>query len=335
LNVGEWVEIRGAEEILASLDADKCVDGLPFMPEMLQYCGKRFRVFKSAHKTADTMELFTIRRMADAVHLGDLRCDGSRHGGCQAGCLFFWKERWLKRIPDEQAAETSAGQMEANQDASSPPVASEELLSRAAKVVEGTRERYRCQATQMLEATSTVRRWERWNPFFYVRDLTSGNVSVFDVVRFGTLAAINAFLLRWFGFRLPIVRGFAKDEGPSRALNLQAGEWVRVLPKSEIEQTLNSQLRNHGMWFDVEMLPYCGKGPFRVRNRVERILDEKTGRLLKLRDPSIILDAVTCSGNRLHRRMFSPRHEFPFWKEIWLERTTAPEKLGGENAQSP
>ena len=56
LRVGEWVQVRSAEEIMATLDESGCVDGLPFMPEMLQYCGRVFRVFKSAHKTHDTIK---------------------------------------------------------------------------------------------------------------------------------------------------------------------------------------------------------------------------------------------------------------------------------------
>src|SRR2546425_499560 len=91
LRVGEWVEVRSAKEILATLNNDQCLEGLPFMPEMLQYCGKRFRVYKSAHKTCDTIETFRIRRMTNTVHLGELRCGGEAHGGCQAGCLLFWK----------------------------------------------------------------------------------------------------------------------------------------------------------------------------------------------------------------------------------------------------
>src|SRR5262245_52431475 len=93
LKAGEWVEVRSAEEILATLDDRQCLDDLPFMPEMLQYCGKRFRVFKSAHKTCDTVERWTVmRRMTSAVHLEGLRCDGGAHDGCQAGCLLFWKD---------------------------------------------------------------------------------------------------------------------------------------------------------------------------------------------------------------------------------------------------
>ena len=32
-----------------------------------------------------------------AVHL-ETRCDGSAHGGCQASCLLFWKDAWLKPV---------------------------------------------------------------------------------------------------------------------------------------------------------------------------------------------------------------------------------------------
>jgi hypothetical protein len=69
LHAGELVEVRSEPEILATLDAEGRLDGLPFMPEMLQYCGQRFRVFKSAHKTCDTIEKTGGRRMRNAVHL--------------------------------------------------------------------------------------------------------------------------------------------------------------------------------------------------------------------------------------------------------------------------
>src|SRR5262245_10013591 len=97
---GEWVEVRSPAEILATLDAEGCLDHLPFMPEMLPYCARRFRVYKRADKTCDTIGPWTLRRMVNTVHLALLRCDGAAHGGCQAGCLFFWKEAWLKRASD-------------------------------------------------------------------------------------------------------------------------------------------------------------------------------------------------------------------------------------------
>ena len=36
---GEWVQVRTKEEILSTLDAKGQLDELPFMPEMLRYCG--------------------------------------------------------------------------------------------------------------------------------------------------------------------------------------------------------------------------------------------------------------------------------------------------------
>src|SRR5208282_5532262 len=71
------------------------------MPEMFQYCGQRLRVFKRSDKTCDYIQGWSIRRMKDSVHLEGVRCDGSGHDGCQAGCLIFWKEAWLKRAEND------------------------------------------------------------------------------------------------------------------------------------------------------------------------------------------------------------------------------------------
>src|SRR5580700_501108 len=100
LRVGDWVEVRSKDEILRTLDASGQLDGMPFMPEMFAFCGKKFQVYKRAHKTCDTVFPVRGRRVADAVHL-ETRCDGSAHGGCQASCLIFWKDAWLKPIADK------------------------------------------------------------------------------------------------------------------------------------------------------------------------------------------------------------------------------------------
>lgn len=81
---GDVVEVRSREEILATLDAAGCLERMPFMPEMLRYCGKQFRVSAVAHKTCDTAYKTWGRSLNAAVHLEELRCDGSSHGGCQA-----------------------------------------------------------------------------------------------------------------------------------------------------------------------------------------------------------------------------------------------------------
>src|SRR5262245_37397665 len=99
LRRGDSVEVRSAEEILATLDERGALDGMPFMPEMLAFCGKRFTVRSRADSTCDTVSASGMRKMERTVHLNMLRCDGAAHGGCQAGCLLFWKEAWLRRVP--------------------------------------------------------------------------------------------------------------------------------------------------------------------------------------------------------------------------------------------
>lgn len=87
LRPGDLVEVRPAAEILATLH-DGAVDSVPFMPEMLPFVGKRFRVAQRAEKICDLVGPGGSRRMRNAVFLENLRCDGSSHGGCQAECRF-------------------------------------------------------------------------------------------------------------------------------------------------------------------------------------------------------------------------------------------------------
>jgi hypothetical protein len=99
LEPGEWVEVRPAKEIQATLDARGRLRGLIFMAEMQQFCGKRFRVFKKVK----TIVLETNQEMrkigSPTVFLEGALCDGSYHGGCDRTCFMFWREEWLRRIP--------------------------------------------------------------------------------------------------------------------------------------------------------------------------------------------------------------------------------------------
>ena len=48
---GDLVEVSSAAEILSTLDATGTLGKLPFMPEMLAFCGREFRVSRRAFKT--------------------------------------------------------------------------------------------------------------------------------------------------------------------------------------------------------------------------------------------------------------------------------------------
>jgi hypothetical protein len=314
LRAGDFVEVRTAEEILATLDGEGKLDGLPFMPEMLQYCGQRFRVFRRADKTCDTIRDYTARRMTSCVHLEGLRCDGRDHGGCQAGCLLFWKEAWLR--PVRQGAHSHASG--ASHVSRAGPIQTEQELRRMTRAAGSTSEDevFVCQATELRRATTPLAWWDLRQ---YARDVRTGNVRLRDFVRAVALAAYNAVQRRRGSRQYPHVAGRLARATPKQTLDLRPGERVRVRTKEEILATLDTNQRNRGLWFDVEMVPHCGR-EYRVLRRVEQIIDERTGRMRRLPGDCIILDGVTCSGLLSRNRLFCPRSIYPYWREIWLER---------------
>jgi hypothetical protein len=312
LRAGDVVEVRSEEEILATLDTDARLGSLPFMPEMLRFCGQQFRVYKRADKTCDTIEDTGNRRMQDSIHLEGLRCDGSGHGGCQAGCLLFWKEAWLKPVQGESTipAPVSADQ------------ASLADIDRATRAHDDG-ERYSCQATELYHATSPLR-W--WDPRQYLRDVRSGNIDMLRALRGLLLILFNKFqganqrylprfTLVHRGIKYPFIEGKLRKT-PMHQLDLRPGDVVEVKSKDEILATLDVDKRNRGLSFDREMLRYCGRRG-RVRTRVERLIDEKSGRMINLKSDCIILEGMYCHADY---HQFCPRATYHYWREIWLRR---------------
>lgn len=316
LRPGELVQIRSEPEILATLDPTGRLDGLPFMPEMLRHCGETQRVFKRADKTCDSVWVPGMRTMTSAVFLWGLRCDGSAHGGCQAGCLFFWKEEWLRPVaPEGEADRDRRRHGESGVANGGEPRITRGGLEAAARVesAPGT-ETFSCQATELGKATTPLRALPWWDIRQYAQDVRSGNVGV------GHVAHVMLRLLA-IAVRLRMSRGAFRPEpgGVSIAstspLNLQPGDRVKVRSRQEIEATLGPTNRNRGLSFTEEMARYCG-GEFSVLSRVERIIHEPTGRMMTLRD-CIVLDGVTCQGG-FHA--FCPRNVYVYWREAWLRR---------------
>jgi len=308
LRPGEWVEVLSEDEILVTLDAEGALEGLLFMPEMRQYCGQRFQVQSRADKTCDTVTKTGGRRMRRAVHLAT-RCDGSGHGCCHASCLLFWKEGWLRRVDGAGMAERI-------------PAPSKELGRRiedaASHTDPGAVVRYRCQATDLVRASAPLFQWDLRQ---YWRDWWHGGVSLGRMARVFAIAAFNALQRLRGGSlypRFPNVPPLTRT--PTGRLDLQPGELVRIKSPKEIGMTLDAEGRNRGMRFDApEQVPFCG-GTYRVLRRVERLIDERTGQMVELRNPCIVLDGVACSGNYSPKRYFCPRAIYSYWREIWLDR---------------
>jgi len=345
LRAGEWVQVRTKEEILSTLDANGRLDELPFMPEMLRYCGKTMRVGKRAHKTCDPALGIVGRKMASAVHLENIRCDGSAHDGCQAGCLIFWKEAWLKRVGGPAAPDLAPS---GSPEGLAPVQCTEDTLRSNVKnpPADGDSETiYVCQNTQVKFATQPL---EWWDVRQYVEDYTSGNVRLpqlaasllYSIWRTVAEAGIGlGTAMRWTydrfqravgGSPYPL-RPFGVPKGtptPKALLDLREGELVRVKPHREILKTLDFNYRNRGLYFDAEMVPFTER-EYEVGRRMTHIIDERTGKMIRFKTDAIILKGVVCEARYAICRRFCPRAIYPYWREIWLER--APKGRGDKD----
>jgi hypothetical protein len=339
---GELVEVCSKDEILATLDERGSVDGLPFMPEMLRFCGRRFTVRAVAHKTCETArQTWKGRRLRATVHLADLRCDGSDHGGCEAACTLFWKDAWLKPVEAAASPANTNGKL-----TQLPIIGNEPGLFACTQSPEPSADGetcYRCQATQLYEATEPLAWWDARQ---YIADIVTGNRSIARVLMVLWLSLLRAVgrVARYVPLVGHVYSAFSElmhrlltgrgapslfkhtkpcIKTPTGRLDLQPGELVRVKSKSEIEATLDSHGYNRGLSFDPEeMAPYCG-GTFRVRASVTKIVDEMTGKMRRMKHPCIMLEGVVCQSLYARCRINCPRAVPSYWRELWLERVNA------------
>jgi len=311
--VGERVRIRSFEEIAQTLDATGCVDGLPFMPEMVRFCGQTARVFRSVDKIYDYGGAKNLRRMKDAVLLTLLRCDGSAHDGCQARCYLIWKTAWLERLDAQHTASDLGWFGRRLTDPANGSTATEVIAGLRKTDVRG---RYMCQYTRLVAATSPM---SARDPRQDLRPLLEGNVA--------PMAFTVALLTRLFN-RVQRARGGAGypflHPGPAvHDAEFHSGhprELVRVRSPESIATTLDRRGRNRGLWFDLEMLKHCGQLK-RVERSVDRIIDDTSGKMLQMKATCLVLEDVQASGEFLR---FCPQNELIFWREAWLARDQGP-----------
>ena len=341
MRIGDWVEVRSKAEILQTLDENGRLEGMPFMPEMFAFCGQRFQVYKIAHKTCDySVYPYRVRRLDRTVHL-KTRCDGQAHGGCQAGCLLYWKESWLKATGEKKESDaTKAAEVRSSEFAEAPTRigCSESDVWAHVQLHDTTDESptYLCQMTQVPAATSPLA-W--WDVRQYVADYRSGNVTLGRIMITLTYWAYYSLSqagigvgrpMRWLYDKLSPLWGgplFPRKLGaipdgqptPSTKLNLQPGELVRVKSYEDILKTVDASNRNRGMYWDAELVPYCG-GTYTVLGSVTRLIGERTGKMQVMKSPCIILDSVVCQARYSSCRLFCPKSMYPYWREIWLER---------------
>ena len=309
LRAGDSVRVRSAAQILATLDADGMLEGVPFMPEMIDACDRTFRVLRRVEKTC--VDGFPMRCFpgSDVVILDSARCDGAAHDGCKRGCRIFWKREWLEPAEDDVARPSAD--------------AAATLQLRERLRVKADAEHYFCQSTELYRAT---------REFTGSRRLLTVRIALREV-RAGDLSVPRAIALlsRWITQRW--LRRLGVDErlrGRGRqttnpSLGFNPGDPVRVKPLAGVAATLNEHMRNRGLSICYEMTRCCGRKA-EVRQRIDRIIDERTGLMRELAN-TVALKNVGRTNSRIAEECLCkgqlgdcPRGELMYWRESWLEK---------------
>lgn len=298
---GDWVEIRSPDEISATLDGSGAVDHLPFMPEMIPFCGQRFRVASRVVKTCFYGRRSTILsfRGHDVVTLEETRCSGAAHDGCQKQCTIFWRDCWLRKVDG---------------DASQPPAiesAAKERLRHRLKTMSGP-QTYFCQASELLRAADQLSTRERFKKA--LEEVQVGNCGALEMARRVGIWLYWRIRRKLVGY---IGQGDLKST-PSETLLLHVGERVRVKPIAKISETLDGSARNRGLSFTPDMRRMCDRSGA-VKQRLDKIIVDGTGEMRQMRN-TVFLDGSHCGCAHV---TFGgcPRAEFTYWREIWLRRS--------------
>lgn len=102
---GDLVRIRSAAEIRATLGDNLRLEGLGYMPSVMdRFCGETHRVRRRVDLFFDERS-WEMRKLKGVVILDGVFCEpgmGTRdpYSGCARTCFLFWKEAWLEKLPD-------------------------------------------------------------------------------------------------------------------------------------------------------------------------------------------------------------------------------------------
>jgi len=314
---GDRVVVRPIDDILATLDVDGTLRGLPFMPEMLGLCGQSFYVERRAEKTcvdiAPELGVYPHRRFIDndVVVLSGPRCDGRAHDGCKRACKIFWKEEWLRPFESGDSPAESAASGRAA----------------AGLKTKSDEHRYFCQSTQLRIATEEFPgRKKPWMLRVVLREIHNGDRTVAEIVKLIALTVWQVVMEAVHGKGW--LQGPHRETTPAASLGLKPGDKVRIKSRAEMVGTLNQRRRNRGMSISSRMTLYC-EGQAEVLDRLDRMIDERSGLMREMRDTVTLKNlrrssSVASASECLCENVLGdcPRGEPMYWREIWLERRT-------------
>jgi len=223
--------------------------------------------------------------------------------------MIFWREAWLRKVEDNVSSQETRRDRQSTVSHIDSDV--REQLRARLKTLSGPKT-YFCQASELLNATNELSRWERFGKSF--SEVHAGNCSSLEMAqRIGI----------WLFWRIRRVflgayaRGTNKST-PAGGINLQPGEWVEVEPMESITETLNESAQTADCTLRRPCALLCGE-QHRVEKKVDKIIVDGTGEMRQLRN-TVFLEGSLC-GCACVAFGGCPRGEFAYWREIWLRRS--------------
>lgn len=310
LRAGDSVVVRSPAEILGTLDGYGTLDNLPFMPEMLAFCGKPFIVLNrvvqttidGAYLSRATKSFVREFHNNDVVTLKGVRCSGQQHDFCQRACAIFWKEAWLKRTGDDASNDRPPTQEQIQ--------STTDHLRHLLKTKINHR-LYFCQSSEILKATRHLSRVQRIKKCLTA--VVVGNISAWGMLKHLAVWTRWKLHYKFIGER---VTG-TLDKTPTAVLDLRPGDLVEIKPLPEIAATLNRHGRNRGLHFSADQPPLCG-GRYRVRTRTVNFIAEGTGEMKHLQNTVTLEDVVCNSAYFAFGGCY--RSDLLYWRDIWLRK---------------
>jgi hypothetical protein len=296
---GNFVKVKSLEDIIKTLDKNSAFEKLPFMPEMLKYCGQTFQIQAKITKTCyeDNGLCFGEFAQNNVVSLKKIRCDGKSHSDCKRDCTIFWKTDWLEHVENGKIQFSTNDQIFENENHNLKTNSSQDT--------------FYCQMTELKKATIPINRIKEIKTI--LQDYKIGNYTFFDTVK-------NVIIPLYFKLKRKLFFTISKNnlKTDTISIGLKSGERVRVKPMSKIINTLDSNGCNKGLAFTADMRRYCGK-EFIVRERLDKMILGDSGKMISLKN-TVTLDGIISGCHYIMGGCL--KNEFVFWREIWLERVT-------------
>jgi hypothetical protein len=107
LQAGEWVDVKNAEEIQATLNPEGINCGLAFRPTMAEAIGGRYQVAFPVQKII-LEQTGKMVHLTNTVALKGVVCQGTCAANCPRAEYLYWRESWLRRVDADAEAEHPA-----------------------------------------------------------------------------------------------------------------------------------------------------------------------------------------------------------------------------------